>query len=182
MLGVLRPLTERATGLARRVGSDANGLLQRVRNGNPQPKDLDDTTIARKVESVVFRSAGVPKEKVVVDVVEGVVTLRGEVKNPTQKQALETAAKAIPEVRGVENLLKLPKTPSPTRADAPGRAKRTGGRKAQAASTRRNQKGGARFNRERAATNAEPSPAEHAAEGKGRTPAPMGSQEGSAES
>src|SRR5215207_7890692 len=42
-----------------------------------RPKDLDDVTIARKVESVIFRGQGVAKGKVDVNVADGVVWLRG---------------------------------------------------------------------------------------------------------
>jgi hypothetical protein len=53
-----------------------------------------------------------------------VVYLRGEVKRPDQIKDLEARARTIPEVRGVENLLHLPKTPSPTRADSPRQAQK----------------------------------------------------------
>jgi osmotically-inducible protein OsmY len=61
-----------------------------------------------------------------VNVVDGVVYLRGEVKRPEQVKELEREALRIPEVRGVENLLHLHKTPAPTRADAPRSQQRTG--------------------------------------------------------
>jgi len=173
MLGQLRRNAER---LGRRAASDAFGLVARVRNRNPAPKQLDDVTLARKVETTLFRPADAPKGKVNIDVVDGIVTLRGEVKNPSQKAGLERAAKAIPEVRGVENLLKLPKTPARTRADAPGKSKRTGGRKPSAAKPRSTTAGG-RFNREQHSAPAEPSPAELAARGKGRDAAPMGAKD-----
>src|SRR3954463_4154085 len=47
-----------------------------------RPKDLDDVAIARKVESVIFRGRRVAKGKVDVNVADGVVWLRGEVKTP----------------------------------------------------------------------------------------------------
>jgi hypothetical protein len=144
MFGTLRAVIDRVGGLARRSGgrverlgrrtaSDAVGLAQRVRHWNAPPKDLDDVTLARKVETELFRPADAPKGSVNIDVVDGVVTLRGEVKSQTQVQALERSARAIPEVRGVENLLKLPKTPARTRADAPGRSKRAATRQGRGA-------------------------------------------------
>jgi hypothetical protein len=187
MLTSLRPLADRAAGLVRRSGgrvwhlgrhiaSDAAGMAARARNRNPSPKDLDDVTLARKIETTLFRPADAPKESVNIDVVDGIVTLRGEVKTPQEKEALEVAASEIPEVRAVENLLKLPKTPSPTRADAPGRSKRTGGRKASSPKPESTAASG-RFNRERTPAEAEPGPTELAGTGEGRRPAPFGSEE-----
>jgi hypothetical protein len=85
------------------------------------PKDLDDVGLARKVETVIFRDASVPKGKIDVNAADGIVWLRGEAKNPEMIKELERQAAAIPEVKKVENLLHLPKTPAPTRPDAPGR-------------------------------------------------------------
>jgi len=85
---------------------------------------MDDRTLKNKVESELFRDADAPKASVDVQVVDGVVELRGEVKRPEIKEALEAEARKVPEVRDVRNLLHLPKTPAPTRADSPGRQKR----------------------------------------------------------
>jgi len=79
------------------------------------PKDLDDVGLARKVETVIFRDDSVPKGKIDVNAADGVVWLRGEAQTPEMIKALAQEAAAIPEVKGVENLLHLPKTPAPTR-------------------------------------------------------------------
>jgi hypothetical protein len=111
--------------IARALAGETYGLVQRVRHLRPASKpDMDDVTLARKVETEIFRPADSPKGDVDVNVVEGVVYLRGEVKRPAQIKDLEARTRAIPEVRGVENLLHLPKTPSPTRADSPRRAQK----------------------------------------------------------
>jgi hypothetical protein len=81
------------------------------------PKDLDDVSLARKVETIIFRDENVPKGKIDVNAAEGVVWLRGEAKTPEMIKALATEAQAIPEVKKVENLLHLPKTPAPTRTN-----------------------------------------------------------------
>src|SRR5215213_5249443 len=90
-----------------------------------RPKDLDDVAIARKVESIIFRDRKVAKGKVDVNVADGVVWLRGEVKTPDLVKQLEARAREIPEVNGVENLLHLPKTPAPSRTDTPPSQRRT---------------------------------------------------------
>jgi BON domain len=109
--------------------------------------------------------------------VDGVVWLRGEVKRPEQVRRLEQKARSVPEVRGVENLLHLVKTPAPTRADTPKRQQRT------RSSTKRpapRQRAAGRVSDDRTdaiVPQAEASPAEHASEGEGRTPAPFGATE-----
>src|SRR3954469_9984683 len=113
-----------ATKLGRGAATQGVALGKRFANRNPQPKQgMDDVTLARKVESEIFRPQGAPKGKVDVNAVEGVVWLRGEVKNQAQSKKLEAQVRAIPEVRGVENLLHLPKTPAPSRTR--GGAKKT---------------------------------------------------------
>ena len=161
--------------VVRGVAGQTFGLVSRVGGGSPAPKpEMDDVTLTRKVETEIFRDAGAVKSKVNVNAVEGVVWLRGEVKHPDEIAKLESQVRAIPEVRGVENLLHLPKTPAPTRADTPKRQQRT------RSSTRRPQpqprtQGRITDDRTDAIEDQhEPSPVEHAASREGRTPAPLG--------
>jgi hypothetical protein len=113
--------------LTRRVASDTFGAAQRLARIRPAPKPgMDDVTLANKVETELFRPADAPKGSVNVNVVDGVVYLRGEVKRPEQINELEQRTRQIPEVRDVENLLHLRKTPAPTRADTPKSQQRTG--------------------------------------------------------
>jgi osmotically-inducible protein OsmY len=76
----------------------------------------DDVTLARKVETEIFRAPDAPKGDVSVDVQDGVAHLRGEV---DQQWAERLAAEAgnVEGVKGVENLLHPPGTPAPS---APG--------------------------------------------------------------
>jgi hypothetical protein len=140
-----------------------------------RPKDLDDVTIARKVESVIFREPGVAKGKVDVNVADGVVWLRGEVKTPDLVKQLEAGAREIPEVKGVENLLHLPKTPAPTRTDTPRSQRKT--RRSRQSPAARKVTPRAVSDERPAPPGAEPSPEELAARRKGRGPAPLGSDE-----
>jgi osmotically-inducible protein OsmY len=113
--------------LGRRVVSDAFGLAERVRHLRQELKlGMDDVTLARKVESEVFRAADSPEGDVDVNVVDGVVYLHGQVRQPEQIREIETRTRRVPEVIGVENLLHLPGTPAPTRADAPRARRRSG--------------------------------------------------------
>jgi BON domain len=76
-------------------------------------------TIARKVESTIFRGIDVDKGKIDVNVAERVVWLRGEVRTPDLIKELEDRAGRVTEVQRVENLLHLPETPAPGRTDTP---------------------------------------------------------------
>jgi hypothetical protein len=176
--GIFRSGARQGERMARYGFSQANGLVRRVTNRST-PKDLDDVTLARKVETEIFRSAGAPKGKVDVNAVDGVVWLRGEVKRPEQIKALEAKARAIPEVRDVENLLHLPKTPAPSRTDTPKSQRRT--RSARGGRERERKQGPRRItgqaNAEKAPPEAEPSPAAKATTGTGREPPPFGSEE-----
>ena len=87
----------------------------RKRQANRKPKPLSDVAISRKVETTIFRDPEVPKGQIVVNTAHGVVQLRGEARTPEMIKALEAQAQAVPEVKQVENLLHLPKTPAPTR-------------------------------------------------------------------
>ena len=119
-MGLIDIATSPARAARRVTGHLTNraiGQLRGLRGGGP--KDLDDVTIARKVETELFRTRSVDKGKIDVNVVDGVVYLRGIAKNPAQVKALEAKARAIPEVVEVENLLHLPKTPA--RASKPQR-------------------------------------------------------------
>lgn len=124
------------------------------------PKDLDDVAIARKVETVIFRDESVPKGKIDVNAADGVVWLRGEAKNPEMIKTLEAQAAAIPEVKKVENLLHLPKTPA-------RRPKPSGGDPARKAPRGVTNEG--------RTAQGEDLPVEVASEGEGRQPAPLGS-------
>lgn len=172
--GIARGGAGAAERLGRRVAGGAYGIFQDARNvrGAPKP-DMDDVTLTRKVETEIFRGTRAPKSSVNVNVVDGVVWLRGEVKRPEQIRSLERKAQSVPEVRGVENLLHLPKTPAPTRADTPKRQQRT------RSSTRRptprtSQRGRVTDDRTDALTQAEPAPDERAKQREGRSPAPLG--------
>src|SRR5437868_2196041 len=189
-MNLVRPIVQQTGGIvrgtlriygrvARGVISGTFGAVQSVRHMRAKPKPgMDDVTLARKVETEIFRPAGAPKGSVEVNVVDGIVYLRGEVKRPDQMAEIEARARKIPEVRSVENLLHLPKTPARTRADSPGRARRTGAPSRPGGPRKTTPR--ARSNEQHAAP-AECSPREAAADGAGRRPAPFGSKEPNSE-
>lgn len=174
--GIVRGTVRIGVGLSRRVVTGSWGLVQQARHLRQKPKpEMDDVTLAHKVESQIFRGRSALKSSVNVNVVDGVVWLRGEVKQPEQVRSLEQKASSVPEVRGVENLLHLVRTPAPTRADTPRRQQRTRSSTERPAPRRR---AAGRVSDDRTAAivpQAEPSPAEHASADEGRSPAPLGS-------
>ena len=107
-----KPL-QRAGSVGRFARQKGLGLVHQARSRvRGKPRDLNDVAIARKVETEIFRPPSVAKGKINVNVVDGVVFLRGEAKNPSQIKSIEANARKVPEVRDVQNLLHLPKTPA----------------------------------------------------------------------
>lgn len=90
----------------------AQGLAHRLHPG-PQ-EELDDATLAHKVESVIYRDPKVPKGKISINAENGVVFLRGELEPSEVIADLEKTVRKIPGVRDVDNLLHLPGTPAPS--------------------------------------------------------------------
>jgi osmotically-inducible protein OsmY len=113
----MRRLVRRAERLGRGAGAQAYGLKQQATHRTEEPRDLDDVTLARKVETEIFRDADAPKGQVNVEVVKAVVTLRGQVDTPDLIEELERQTRKVTGVRDVENLLHTPDTPAP---NAPG--------------------------------------------------------------
>lgn len=68
----------------------------------PQP---DDVTLARKVETEIFRPADAPKGQVDVNVDHGVVFLRGTLDDADRAEDLVAAAGKVSGVREVKNLI-----------------------------------------------------------------------------
>jgi BON domain len=111
--GVVRRGWKRAAREGRGVAAQGYGLTQRAAHLREQPKDHDDVTLARKVETVIFRPTDSPKGTVDVNVVDGVAYLRGEVPDQETVDRLVSDAAGVGGIRSVENLLHLPGRPVP---------------------------------------------------------------------
>ena len=92
-------------------------MKQKATHVREEPKDFDDVTLARKVETEIFRDADVPKGQINVNAEGGVVYLRGEVEQPDMIEELESKARDVQGVREVENLLHLPGQEAPTKPE-----------------------------------------------------------------
>jgi hypothetical protein len=88
------------------TGGGALFVLDRAsrRRGRREP---DDATLARKVETELFRDPEVPKGQISVNAQRGVVQLRGEVPSAEMLTELVERAREINGVRDVESLLHL---------------------------------------------------------------------------
>ncbi len=76
-------------------------------------KEYDDSTLARKVESEIFRDPKIPKGELNVSAVDGIVALRGQVAESDLISEIVKRTKKVEGVRDVENLLHTPRTEAP---------------------------------------------------------------------
>jgi BON domain len=105
----------RAAARARRAESRAVGIARRTLNAaRPRHREpFDDVTLARKVESELYRRARVPKGRISINAEDGFVFLRGVMDRQEDIERIELATRQIDGVRDVENLIHLPGTPAP---------------------------------------------------------------------
>jgi osmotically-inducible protein OsmY len=105
----------RAAARARRAESHAVGIARRTLNAaRPRHREpLDDVTLARKVESELYRRARVPKGHISINTEDGFVFLRGVMDRQEDIERIDAATRQIEGVREVENLIHLPGTPAP---------------------------------------------------------------------
>jgi hypothetical protein len=112
--GLFRTGMRKSERAGRAVSSQAYGVTQKVAHtGGDEDKDLTDETLKNKVETEIFRDADSPKGRVDVNVVDGVVYLRGEL-DPEMIDDLVKSTRRVSGVKEVENLLHAPGTPAPT--------------------------------------------------------------------
>jgi osmotically-inducible protein OsmY len=102
---------KRIVRLSQRQRGRLAAKATQLREGpKPQP---DDVTLVHKVESEIFRDAGVPKGKINVNAENGKIVLRGEVDSPELIDDLVGKARKVQGVQDVENLLHTPGQPAP---------------------------------------------------------------------
>ena len=106
---------------AKRYAEQAKGAVGNAVPGAgraPVEERLNDPALAQKVESEVFRDQDIAKGKISVNVEYGVVSLRGEVPDREQMDALVARTRQVDGVLGVENLTHLPNEAAPTKDEA----------------------------------------------------------------
>jgi osmotically-inducible protein OsmY len=108
---------DRLAGIMRRHGkrlikgtaSQTHALKQRATHLGEEPKPQpDDVTLARKVETEIFRDADVSKGRINVNAERGKIVLRGEVDSAEMIDDLVSKARNVQGVQDVENLLHTP--------------------------------------------------------------------------
>lgn len=112
VLAIGRRGVRRTERRASSAGSRVQGLGRRAAAAmRGTSRDYDDVTLARKVETEIFRPADAPKGSVSVNVHHGIVELRGEVQRPEQIRHLGEGAGRVEGVQRVDNLLHTPGSP-----------------------------------------------------------------------
>ena len=114
-LGFFRQRGRQLGRTAGGVQAEAQGLVQKAKHARADEKlaDPNDASLARKVETEIFRDPEVPKGQIDVNAEDGVVILRGEVERPELIKDLEEKTRSVQGVKGVENLLHTPGTDAP---------------------------------------------------------------------
>jgi osmotically-inducible protein OsmY len=104
-LALFRRLVRRSAAIPQAAYATKQKVTHLQEEPKPQP---DDVTLARKVETEIFRDADAPKGQVNVNAVDGVVELRGEVPELELVRELEQKTRQVQGVRDVRNLLHTP--------------------------------------------------------------------------
>jgi hypothetical protein len=113
LLAAVRGGARKTARRGRAATAEAYGWSQKLTHLTPEhPIPPNDVTLARKVESELFRDPSIPKGRINVNAEDGTIVLRGELDQPEQISSIEAQVRKIPGVRDVENLLHLPKTPA----------------------------------------------------------------------
>jgi hypothetical protein len=109
----------RAQRFSRRTGAEIYGMRHLLTHVRPKRKPTpNDATLARTVESHLFRDPSVPKGRINLSAESGVVVLRGEMDRSGQITAIEEMVRRVPGVYDVENLLHVRGTPAPNKVAA----------------------------------------------------------------
>jgi osmotically-inducible protein OsmY len=111
-----RSKSQQVGDAGRSVKAEATAATKKVQHRKEAEKaQPDDVTLARKVETEIFRDADVPKGQINVNAENGKVVLRGEVEKPELIKDLEKRTKKVQGVQEVENLLHVQGTPAPAK-------------------------------------------------------------------
>jgi gas vesicle protein len=112
-LALFRSGGRKAARAGRGVAADTYGVAKKAQHLKEEPKDFDDATLADKVRSEVLRDPEMPKGQINVNVQNGVVQLRGEVRSRDLIDELVSQTRKVSGVQDVENLLHAPGEQAP---------------------------------------------------------------------
>lgn len=102
-------------GTAAQISDRARGAVSQLQHAGDE-RASDDVTVLNRVQSEVMGRPDFPKGRVNADVVNGRLTLRGELDDQDQIDTMVEAALHVEGVVEVVNLLHVPGTPAPSPA------------------------------------------------------------------
>jgi hyperosmotically inducible protein len=116
--GFIRSSLRDARRTGRAIGAQAYGLTRKLTHPRLEhPEPVDDTELAHRVMSEIFRDPAVPKGAISINAQEGVVQLRGQLDTRAQIELVEAAVRKVAGVRGVDKFLHTPDTLPPNKAE-----------------------------------------------------------------
>jgi BON domain len=115
LMALLRRGKAESERKARYAAGFAKGAVAEATGAGNGAESLPDPDLANKVRSAIFRDADAPKGDVNVNAERGVISLRGEVDSPEEREELATGAREVQGVKDVINLLHPPGEPAPTK-------------------------------------------------------------------
>jgi osmotically-inducible protein OsmY len=111
--GAVSTLRSRADEIRERASQATGGAT-----GVATAPLVDDTVIEERVRAEALGRPDVPKDRIVVNVEDGVVVLRGELDSRGQIDEVLERVGAVRGVMGIDNLLHVRGTPPPNKRDA----------------------------------------------------------------
>jgi gas vesicle protein len=99
-------------------GAERRGKLLGLANRAKPRRSVDDAVLEARVESEVLTRHRYPKGQVTLEVVDGIVTLRGQLDTSEQISSLEQEVRKVTGVVEVRNFLHLPSEPAPNKEEA----------------------------------------------------------------
>ena len=110
----VRKASARTRAQGRYAAGVAHGVAHRLTHLRA-PLPENDATLAQKVRSEVLGSEPFAGHAIVVTAVDGAVTLRGQLPNPSHITRLDQQVRKVAGVRHVENLVHSPGAPAPNK-------------------------------------------------------------------
>jgi hypothetical protein len=108
LAGLARRVVRRLRRTARYIQATGAGLVSRYTKRHPAEPEADDTTLAHKVETELFRDKRVPKGRMNINAEKGTVVLRGVVDSRDEIERILAVTMSIDGVRAVQSLLRTP--------------------------------------------------------------------------
>lgn len=102
----------------RHRAAQIKGLKARAAGAGEPTPPADDRALVDRIKSDVIGPGDYPRDTIMIDAVDGVVTLRGQVRRQEQISSLEDEIRRLQGVVNVENLLHLPGRDAPNKSDA----------------------------------------------------------------